>query len=104
MSFGGEKWKPCSEPASPHLRLPLPGPLFPQLFLNPMSIDGAIVLILSIKRNPRSKMEKLDISVSSPTVAASAVAMATLRGPHANAPGKGHSFPSTTLPLWGPFR
>ena len=39
-------------------------PLFPQLFLNPMSMDGAVVLILSIKKNPKSKMEEIDISVS----------------------------------------
>nr|KAF6501212.1 leucine rich repeat containing 74A [Molossus molossus] len=32
------------------------------LFLNPISIDGATLLILSIKKNPKSKMENLDIS------------------------------------------
>ncbi|XP_047593351.1 leucine-rich repeat-containing protein 74A isoform X8 [Lutra lutra] len=33
-----------------------------KLFLNPMSMDGAVSLILSIKRNPKSKMEEIDIS------------------------------------------
>ncbi|XP_005084072.2 leucine-rich repeat-containing protein 74A isoform X2 [Mesocricetus auratus] len=33
-----------------------------KLFLNPMSMEGAVFLILSIKRNPKSKMEELDIS------------------------------------------
>ncbi|XP_054423580.1 leucine-rich repeat-containing protein 74A [Pteronotus mesoamericanus] len=33
-----------------------------KLFLNQISTDGATFLILSIKRNPKSKMEKLDIS------------------------------------------
>ncbi|XP_070275732.1 leucine-rich repeat-containing protein 74A [Myotis yumanensis] len=33
-----------------------------KLFLNPMNIDGAVSLIMSIKKNPRSKMENLDIS------------------------------------------
>ncbi|KAB0344615.1 hypothetical protein FD754_021541 [Muntiacus muntjak] len=32
------------------------------LFLNPISMDGALLLILSIKRNPKSKMEDIDIS------------------------------------------
>lgn len=44
---------------------PLPvSPPFPQLFLNPMNMEGAVSLIMSIKKNPRSKMENLDISVS----------------------------------------
>ncbi|XP_047720658.1 leucine-rich repeat-containing protein 74A isoform X10 [Prionailurus viverrinus] len=33
-----------------------------KLFLNPVSMDGATLLILSIKRNPKSKMEEIDIS------------------------------------------
>ncbi|XP_014390212.1 PREDICTED: leucine-rich repeat-containing protein 74A isoform X3 [Myotis brandtii] len=33
-----------------------------KLFLNPMNMDGAVSLIMSIKKNPRSKMENLDIS------------------------------------------
>ncbi|XP_044247273.3 leucine-rich repeat-containing protein 74A [Ursus arctos] len=33
-----------------------------KLFLNPMNMDGAVLLILSIKRNPKSKMEEIDIS------------------------------------------
>ncbi|XP_027997135.2 leucine-rich repeat-containing protein 74A [Eptesicus fuscus] len=33
-----------------------------KLFLNPMNMDGAMSLITSIRRNPRSKMENLDIS------------------------------------------
>ncbi|XP_017736087.1 PREDICTED: leucine-rich repeat-containing protein 74A isoform X8 [Rhinopithecus bieti] len=33
-----------------------------RLFLNPISMDGAILLILAIKRNPKSRMEELDIS------------------------------------------
>ncbi|XP_059038713.1 leucine-rich repeat-containing protein 74A isoform X4 [Mustela lutreola] len=33
-----------------------------KLFLNPMSMDGAVSLILSLKRNPKSKMEEIDIS------------------------------------------
>ncbi|XP_037359716.1 leucine-rich repeat-containing protein 74A [Talpa occidentalis] len=32
------------------------------LFLNPMNIEGAVLLVLAIKRNPKSKMEDLDIS------------------------------------------
>lgn len=53
----------------PHVPLPV-SPHLPQLFLNPMSMDGATLLILSIKRNPKSKMEKLDISVSNRMVVA----------------------------------
>ncbi|XP_021101717.1 leucine-rich repeat-containing protein 74A isoform X2 [Heterocephalus glaber] len=42
---------------------PFPGPCsLLQLFLNPISMDGAVLLILSIKKNPKSKMEELDIS------------------------------------------
>ncbi|XP_019688903.1 leucine-rich repeat-containing protein 74A isoform X7 [Felis catus] len=33
-----------------------------KLFLNPVSMDGATLLLLSIKRNPKSKMEEIDIS------------------------------------------
>ncbi|XP_063649865.1 leucine-rich repeat-containing protein 74A isoform X13 [Pan troglodytes] len=33
-----------------------------KLFLNPINMDGAILLILAIKRNPKSRMEELDIS------------------------------------------
>ncbi|KAM7323486.1 hypothetical protein ACRRTK_017592 [Alexandromys fortis] len=33
-----------------------------KLFLNPMSMEGAVYLIMSIKRNPKSRMEELDIS------------------------------------------
>ncbi|XP_045403002.1 leucine-rich repeat-containing protein 74A [Lemur catta] len=33
-----------------------------KLFLNPINVDGAVLLILSIKRNPKSHMEELDIS------------------------------------------
>ncbi|ELK01078.1 hypothetical protein PAL_GLEAN10020677 [Pteropus alecto] len=33
-----------------------------ELFLNPINMDGAVLLILSIKKNPKSKMENLDIS------------------------------------------
>ncbi|MBZ3888176.1 Leucine-rich repeat-containing protein 74A [Sciurus carolinensis] len=33
-----------------------------KLFLNPMNMDGAILLVQAIKRNPKSKMEELDIS------------------------------------------
>ncbi|XP_059229652.1 leucine-rich repeat-containing protein 74A isoform X3 [Mustela nigripes] len=33
-----------------------------KLFLNPVSMDGAVSLILSLKRNPKSKMEEIDIS------------------------------------------
>ncbi|CAH6846960.1 Lrrc74a [Phodopus roborovskii] len=33
-----------------------------KLFLNPMSIEGAFFLIMSIKRNTKSRMEELDIS------------------------------------------
>ncbi|XP_012511602.1 PREDICTED: leucine-rich repeat-containing protein 74A [Propithecus coquereli] len=33
-----------------------------KLFLNPISMDGALLLILAIKRNPKSSMEELDIS------------------------------------------
>nr|XP_058912640.1 leucine-rich repeat-containing protein 74A [Kogia breviceps] len=33
-----------------------------KLYLNPLSTDGAVLLILSIKRNPKSKMEDIDIS------------------------------------------
>ncbi|KAJ1078579.1 hypothetical protein K5549_000761 [Capra hircus] len=33
-----------------------------ELFLNPISMDGALLLILSIKRNPKSRMEDIDIS------------------------------------------
>ncbi|KAM4853868.1 leucine-rich repeat-containing protein 74A isoform 3-T3 [Thomomys bottae] len=33
-----------------------------KLFLNPINMEGAVVLILSIKRNPKSKMEELDIA------------------------------------------
>ncbi|XP_015413566.1 PREDICTED: leucine-rich repeat-containing protein 74A isoform X1 [Myotis davidii] len=33
-----------------------------KLFLNPMNMEGAVSLIMSIKKNPRSKMENLDIS------------------------------------------
>ncbi|XP_051004611.1 leucine-rich repeat-containing protein 74A [Acomys russatus] len=33
-----------------------------KLFLNPMSMEGAVFLIMSIKRNPKSRMEELDIS------------------------------------------
>ncbi|XP_039739822.1 leucine-rich repeat-containing protein 74A isoform X2 [Pteropus medius] len=33
-----------------------------KLFLNPINMDGAVLLILSIKKNPKSKMENLDIS------------------------------------------
>ncbi|KAM8780220.1 leucine-rich repeat-containing protein 74A [Rhynchonycteris naso] len=33
-----------------------------KLFRNPISMDGAMSLILSIKKNPKSKMENLDIS------------------------------------------
>ncbi|XP_069321255.1 leucine-rich repeat-containing protein 74A isoform X3 [Eulemur rufifrons] len=33
-----------------------------KLFLNPIDVDGAVLLILSIKRNPKSRMEELDIS------------------------------------------
>uniref|UniRef100_H0VJA0 Leucine rich repeat containing 74A n=2 Tax=Cavia porcellus TaxID=10141 RepID=H0VJA0_CAVPO len=33
-----------------------------KLFLNPISMDGAVLLILAIKRNPKSVMEELDIS------------------------------------------
>lgn len=98
----------------PHVPLPV-SPHFPQLFLNPMSMDGATLLILSIKRNPKSKMEKLDISVSNRMVVARTrkqpVTMATvcqqapiapsLTGPHTNAPWKYHSFWSTTLPFPG---
>lgn len=61
------------------LSLPLQSPpypshlssLFPQLFLNPMSMDGAVSLILSLKRNPKSKMEEIDIAVSDQMVLAS---------------------------------
>lgn len=33
-------------------------------------MDGAVLLILSIKRNPKSKMEEIDISVSDQIVVA----------------------------------
>ncbi|CAO2587001.1 Leucine-rich repeat-containing protein 74A [Lemmus lemmus] len=33
-----------------------------KLFLNPMSMEGAVFLITSIKKNPKSRMEELDIS------------------------------------------
>nr|KAF6392779.1 leucine rich repeat containing 74A [Pipistrellus kuhlii] len=33
-----------------------------KLFLNPMTVEGALSLITSIRKNPRSKMEYLDIS------------------------------------------
>uniref|UniRef100_A0A8D2DPI7 Leucine rich repeat containing 74A n=1 Tax=Sciurus vulgaris TaxID=55149 RepID=A0A8D2DPI7_SCIVU len=33
-----------------------------KLFLNPMNMEGAILLVQAIKRNPKSKMEELDIS------------------------------------------
>ncbi|KAL1789859.1 leucine-rich repeat-containing protein 74A [Sigmodon hispidus] len=33
-----------------------------KLFLNPMNMEGAVFLIMSIKRNPKSRMEELDIS------------------------------------------
>ncbi|XP_036169878.1 leucine-rich repeat-containing protein 74A isoform X2 [Myotis myotis] len=33
-----------------------------KLFLNPMNMEGAVSLIMSIKKNPKSKMENLDIS------------------------------------------
>ncbi|XP_032477642.1 leucine-rich repeat-containing protein 74A [Phocoena sinus] len=33
-----------------------------KLYLNPLSMDAAVLLILSIKRNPKSKMEDIDIS------------------------------------------
>ncbi|EDL81611.1 rCG20920 [Rattus norvegicus] len=33
-----------------------------KLFLNPVSLEGAYSLILAIKRNPKSRMEDLDIS------------------------------------------
>ncbi|XP_008838335.1 leucine-rich repeat-containing protein 74A [Nannospalax galili] len=33
-----------------------------KLSLNPISMEGAVFLILSIKRNPKSRMEELDIS------------------------------------------
>ncbi|XP_057588619.1 leucine-rich repeat-containing protein 74A [Hippopotamus amphibius kiboko] len=33
-----------------------------KLYLNPISMDGAVLLILAIKRNPKSKMEDIDIS------------------------------------------
>ncbi|XP_039088282.1 leucine-rich repeat-containing protein 74A isoform X6 [Hyaena hyaena] len=33
-----------------------------KLFLNPVSMDGATILILSIKKNTKSKMEEIDIS------------------------------------------
>ncbi|KAK2489807.1 hypothetical protein MC885_013202 [Smutsia gigantea] len=33
-----------------------------RLFLNPLSMDGALLLILAIKRNAKSRMEELDIS------------------------------------------
>nr|KAF6485748.1 leucine rich repeat containing 74A [Rousettus aegyptiacus] len=33
-----------------------------KLFLNPINMEGAVLLILSIKKNPKSKMENLDIS------------------------------------------
>ncbi|XP_034498934.1 leucine-rich repeat-containing protein 74A [Ailuropoda melanoleuca] len=54
--------------------------LLPQLFLNPMNMDGAVLLILSIKRNPKSKMEEIDISVSDQTVLARTRAHASYHG------------------------
>ncbi|XP_076705386.1 leucine-rich repeat-containing protein 74A [Callospermophilus lateralis] len=33
-----------------------------KLFLNPMNMEGAVLLVQAIKRNPKSKMEELDIS------------------------------------------
>lgn len=50
------------EPTSPALVSALS--FFPQLFLNPMNMEGAILLVQAIKRNPKSKMEELDIAVS----------------------------------------
>lgn len=44
--------------------LPSVSLFLPQLFLNPVNMDGAMILILSIKKNTKSKMEEIDISVS----------------------------------------
>lgn len=33
-----------------------------KLFLNPMNMEGAVLLIMSIKKNPKSRMEELDIA------------------------------------------
>lgn len=96
LRFDGKKWKSCSEPVSSV------SPHFPQLFLNPLSMDGALLLILAIKRNAKSKMEELDISVSDQMVVAGSREQASCHGcsvsvgtyrlsftdPHTNAPVK----------------
>lgn len=65
-------------------------PFLPQLFLNPISMDGAVLLILSIKRNPKSRMEDIDISVSHLMVRSHSgsmpVAMATMPGANSSGP------------------
>lgn len=71
--------------------------LLPQLFLNPMNMDGAVLLILSIKRNPKSKMEEIDISVSDQTVLARTRAHASYHG-HAGWAGANSSVPHTDAP------
>lgn len=66
--------------------------LLPQLFLNPMSMDGAVLLILSIKRNPKSSMEELDISVSDQMVVACTREQASYCG-HSRLAGAPSSIP-----------
>ena len=65
-------------------------PFLPQLFLNPISMDGALLLILSIKRNPKSRMEDIDISVSHLMVRSHSgslpVTMATTPGANSSGP------------------
>ena len=58
-------------------------PFLPQLFLNPISMDGALLLILSIKRNPKSRMEDIDISVSHLMISLTLREPASYHGHHA---------------------
>lgn len=69
-----------------------------------MSMDGAVSLILSIKRNPKSKMEEIDISVSDQTAFARTRAHAggtKSSIPPISAPTEGHFFWGTTWPSFG---
>ena len=62
--MGGNGNHALSQPLLSSSLPPSASSFLPQLYLNPLSMDGAVLLILSIKRNPKSKMEDIDISVS----------------------------------------